>query len=60
MTSTELQTPSWPDTLRAAAQRTGSVLREIWVGIDTWSAVTHGGAPMRSRPRTGELTGTRS
>ncbi|MEJ8281909.1 hypothetical protein [Pseudonocardia spirodelae] len=45
MTTTEMPLPSWPETLRTAAQRTGGVLREIWVGIDTWSAVTHGRAP---------------
>ncbi|WP_161992463.1 hypothetical protein [Pseudonocardia sp. EV170527-09] len=47
MTTHETPTPSWPETLRDAAQRTGNVLREIWVGIDTWNAVTHGRTPTR-------------
>lgn len=47
MITHETPTPSWPETLRDAAQRTGNVLREIWVGIDTWNAVTHGRTPTR-------------
>ncbi|GAA4985125.1 hypothetical protein WHI96_23380 [Pseudonocardia tropica] len=47
MTTHETPMPSWSETLRDAAQRTGDTLRAIWVGIDTWSAVTHGRALAR-------------
>ena len=47
MTTHETPMPSWPETLRDAGRRTGNMLRAIWVGIDTWSAVTHGRAPAR-------------
>lgn len=50
----------WPEPLRAVVGRTARALREIAVGIDTWSAVTHGviplddrvGGPPRHRPPT--------
>ncbi|ALE85397.1 hypothetical protein XF36_21430 [Pseudonocardia sp. HH130629-09] len=41
--------PSWSETLRGAAQRTGAILRAIWAGVDTWNAVTHGRAPSAAR-----------